>query len=434
MDALDVIFQQYLVNPSVTTDTRRIMAGDIFFALKGGNFDGNTFASKAIEMGASLAVVDDKSIVGERIVYVDNVLLALQELARRYRRSLNIPFIGLTGTNGKTTTKELVVAVLSKKFRVAATKGNLNNQIGVPLTILAIPADAQIAVIEMGANHPFDIDELTAIAMPTFGLITNVGMAHLEGFGSFEGVKKTKGELYDFVRGAGGTVFLNADNSHLVQMAKERSLANVVTYGASVVEASILEKDLDHPFLRIRIGKGPLAGATLDTQLVGDYNADNVLAAACVGLHFGVEPELVKEALHEYSPVNNRSQLMRTEKNLVIVDCYNANPTSMEAAITNFSNFNAARKVAILGDMLELGASSLVEHGKIIDILKNNGISEVLLVGHEFVSAAANLPNTLVFTSSAELSEFLKMNPIEEALVLLKGSRGIKLENALSLL
>jgi UDP-N-acetylmuramoyl-tripeptide--D-alanyl-D-alanine ligase len=433
MKALDIIFQQYQKNPRVTTDTRQITTGDIFFALKGGNFDGNTFAKKALEMGAALAVVDDRSIEGEGIVYVENGLLALQELARMYRRSLKIPFIGLTGTNGKTTTKELIVAALSSKYKVAATKGNLNNQIGVPLTILSIPSDAQIAVIEMGANHPLDIDELTSIAMPNFGLITNVGMAHLEGFGSFEGVKKTKGELYDFVKSVNGTIFLNSDNSHLVQMAQERKVASTVTYGMSKMGVEILTKDIDHPFLRLKVNKGEMKGGTLETQLVGDYNADNVLAAVTIGLHFNVSADLIKKALHEYTPTNNRSQLMRTSKNLVIVDCYNANPTSMEAAISNFTKFNVDNKIAILGDMLELGEASASEHTKIVNLTKQLGVANLLLVGSEFVSVAGNT-SAILFANSNELIEYLKANPIENSLVLVKGSRGIKLENALSLL
>jgi UDP-N-acetylmuramoyl-tripeptide--D-alanyl-D-alanine ligase len=433
MKALDIIFQQYQKNPSVTTDTRQIKDGDIFFALKGGNFDGNTFARKAIGMGAALAVVDDRTVKGEGVIYVENGLQALQELARMYRRSLKIPFVGLTGTNGKTTTKELIVAVLSRKYKVAATKGNLNNQIGVPLTILSIPSDAQIAVVEMGANHPSDIDELTSIAMPDFGLITNVGMAHLEGFGSFEGVKKTKGELYDFVKSVNGTIFLNSDNSHLVQMAQEREIANVVAYGISKMGVSVLAKDFDHPFLRIEVSKGELEGLTFETQLVGDYNADNVLAAVTVGLHFNVSPDLIKRALLEYAPTNNRSQLMRTSKNLVIVDCYNANPTSMDAAIVNFTTFGIENKTAILGDMLELGEASASEHTKIIGLTKRLGVENLLLVGSEFVSVAGGTDIRL-FANSDELAEYLKVNPIEDSLVLVKGSRGIKLENVLSLL
>ncbi|WP_320052224.1 UDP-N-acetylmuramoyl-tripeptide--D-alanyl-D-alanine ligase [uncultured Acetobacteroides sp.] len=433
MEALDIIFQQYQKNPRVTTDTRQITTGDIFIALKGGNFDGNNFAKKALEMGAALAVVDDRSIEGDGIVYVENGLFALQELARMYRRTLKIPFIGLTGTNGKTTTKELIVAVLSSKYKVAATKGNLNNQIGVPLTILSIPSDAQVAVIELGANHPLDIDELTSIAMPDLGLITNVGMAHLEGFGSFEGVKRTKGELYDFINSVNGTIFLNTDNSYLVQMAQERKVASTVAYGMSKMGVEILTKDIDHPFLRMRVDKGEMEGITLETQLVGDYNADNVLAAVTIGLHFRISVDHIKKALNEYTPTNNRSQLMRTSKNLVIVDCYNANPTSMEAAISNFTKFNVGSKIAILGDMLELGEASASEHVKIVNLAEQLGVENLLLVGPEFVSVAGST-SAILFTNSNELIEYLKANPIENSLVLVKGSRGIKLENALSLL
>lgn len=433
MKALEVIFQQFQKNPKVTTDSRRIEPGDIFFALKGDNFDGNTYAKKAVELGAALAVVDDPTVQGDGIVYVENGLLALQELARMYRCSLNIPFIGLTGTNGKTTTKELIVAVLSRKYKVAATKGNFNNHIGVPLTILSIPFDAQIAVIEMGANHPLDIDELTAIALPDYGLITNVGMAHLEGFGSFEGVKKTKGELYDFVKSHNGTIFLNSDNPHLVKMAEERGLERVISYGMSEMEVRILPKDLDYPFLRMEFCGCNLGGMTIETHLVGDYNADNAIAAVAVGLHFDISAEQIKSSLYDYIPDNNRSQLMRTATNLVIVDCYNANPTSMEAAITNFAKFNVDNKTAILGDMLELGEASASEHARIVDLARSLKIKNLLLVGSEFMSVVS-ADDAILFTNSKELTDYLKSHPIENSLVLVKGSHGIKLENSLSLL
>ncbi len=433
MKALEIIFQQFQKNARVTTDSRSIEPGDIFFALKGDNFDGNVYAKKALELGAALAVVDDKSVQGEGVVYVENGLLALQELARMYRCLLTIPVIGLTGTNGKTTTKELIVAVLSRKYKVAATKGNLNNHIGVPLTILSIPLDAEIAVVEMGANHPLDIDELTAIAMPNYGLITNVGMAHLEGFGSFDGVKKTKGELYDFVKMAKGVIFLNTDNTHLVKMAEDRGLDRIIPYGLNQMEGRVLPKDLDHPFLRMEFLRGGLNGGILETQLIGDYNADNAIAAAAVGLYFDVSVEQISAALSSYIPDNNRSQLMRTSKNLVIVDCYNANPTSMEAALTNFAKFDGGNKLAILGDMLELGEVSAEEHVKIVDLARSLGIKNLLLVGSEFMSVAHD-DDAILFANADELTAYIENNPIENSLVLVKGSHGIKLQNSLSLL
>lgn len=431
MEALEKIYQQFLKCGSVSTDTRKIDAGTIFFALKGGNFDGNDFALQALAQGASMVVVDRQGIVGDGVVLVDNVLHALQELARTYRKSLNIPVIGLTGTNGKTTTKELITAVLSQKYRVSSTRGNLNNHIGVPLTVLAIPNDCEIAIVEMGANHPHDIDELTSIAMPTCGLITNVGMAHLEGFGSFEGVKKTKGELYDFLMHTGGVVFLNTDNQHLKLMAEQRGIANFVPYGKGEHAVSILPTDLDHPFLRLSFGKGALCGLELESQIIGGYNADNVLAAAAVGLFFKVDAKQICDAIGGYLPDNNRSQLMRTKKNLVVVDCYNANPTSMEAALENFSKFNAARKLAILGDMLELGKASVEEHRKVATRVSELGV-EAIFVGTEF--KAIEIENHLSFSNTSELLDYLTNNPVSDSLVLVKGSRGIKLESSLPLL
>lgn len=432
MKALEKIYQQFLECRSVSTDTRKIEKGTIFFALKGGNFDGNDFALQALEQGASMAIVDRVGITGDKVVFVDNVLHALQELARMYRRSLSIPFVGLTGTNGKTTTKELITAVLSQKYRVSSTKGNLNNHIGVPLTVLAIPSDCEIAVVEMGANHPLDIDELTSIAMPTLGLITNVGKAHLEGFGSFEGVKKTKGELYDYLKSVNGKVFLNTDNEHLMGMAQERGIATFVPYGKSAMKVAILPTDLDHPFLRMELNIYSVKRLELDSQIVGGYNADNVLAAVALGIFFDVEPMKIRDAIRNYTPDNNRSQLLRTDNNLVIVDCYNANPTSMDAALVNFSKFNVARKVAILGDMLELGTASVEEHRKIITLVEDLKVGTVFFIGAEF--KALEDADHLFFSNTNELIDYIKNNPISDSLVLVKGSRGIKLESSLSLL
>lgn len=433
MDSANYIYSKFKECGLATTDSRNIAKGAIFFALKGANFDGNKFAYQALEMGASLAVVDDKSIKGENIVVVDNVLTTLQRVARIYRDYLNIPIVGLTGTNGKTTTKELITAVLSSKYRVASTKGNLNNHIGVPLTILSIPFDCEIAVVEMGANHIGDIAELTEIANPNYGLITNVGKAHLEGFGSFEGVKKAKGELYDYIKNHDGLLFLNSDNPYLSEMVEQRHFANFVPYGKDVMNISVLLKDLDHPFLRIEIGSGSLSGLQIDTQIVGDYNLDNVLAAVTIGRFFKVDDFDIKKALESYSPDNNRSQLMRTKQNLVIADCYNANPTSMEAALANFASYNIPNKVAILGDMLELGLNSKEEHQKIVELTKQLQISMVYFVGKEFGSV--NMASGYYcFNNSNELLEYLVKNPIHESLVLVKGSRGIRLESSLPLL
>ncbi len=367
---------------AVATDTRTLKGGELFFALKGENFDGNEYAMKALESGAAYAVVAADSAVAARatddarIIPVGDTLKALQELAR-WHRSMTfvdgkpLTVIALTGTNGKTTTKELIREVLSVKYNVTATEGNLNNSIGVPLTLLRINDKTQIAVVEMGASHPGDIKELVDIALPNYGLVTNVGKAHLLGFGSFEGVMNTKGELYDYLRRTGDKVFLNADNPYLCRMASERNLHNdperpyslVIPYGLEYRKARVLEPSSEHPYLRVAV---PADGSTeeivIETGLVGAYNADNVMAAIAVGQHFGISLEEAAGAVSSYVPSNSRSQMVRTEKNVLIVDAYNANPTSMEAALGNFGIFSAARKAAMLGDMLELGSDSQAEH------------------------------------------------------------------------
>ena len=357
---------------TVTTDSRTLKGGELFFALKGKNFDGNEYALKALEAGAAYAVVNASSAVASaedsRLIRVEDTLKTLQELAR-WHRSMTfvdgkpLTVVALTGTNGKTTTKELIRQVLSVKYKVTATEGNLNNSIGVPLTLLNIDSSTQIAVVEMGASHPGDIKELVDIALPNYGLITNVGKAHLLGFGSFEGVKATKGELYDYLRRTSDKVFLNADNPHLCQMAAERNLHNdperpyslVIPYGLEYQGAKVLPSSAEFPYLRISLSDGKI----VNTNLVGAYNADNVMAAIAVGCHFGVTLECAVKAVEAYVPSNNRSQMTRTEKNSLIVDAYNANPTSMDAALTNFAMVEAERKVAMLGDMLELGEELL---------------------------------------------------------------------------
>ncbi len=367
---------------AVTTDTRTLKGGELFFALKGENFDGNEYALKALEAGAAYAVVCRDSAAASlaesdgRIIPVDDTLKTLQELAR-WHRSVTfvdgkpLPVIALTGTNGKTTTKELVREVLSVKYRVTATEGNLNNNIGVPLTLLRIDSRTQIAVIEMGASHPGDIKELVEIALPDYGLITNVGKAHLLGFGSFDGVMATKGELYDYLRRTGDKVFINADNPYLCRMASERSLHNdperpyslLLPYGLGYSNARVLETSKDQPCLRIAIPESDGQDAlTVCTNLVGAYNADNVMAAMAVGKHFGVSAADAAAAIAAYMPSNSRSQMTATENNVLIVDAYNANPTSMAAALDNFAVFSSDKKAALLGDMLELGAESFAEH------------------------------------------------------------------------
>ena len=441
----------------VTTDTRTLRGGEMFFALRGENFDGNEYALKALELGARYAVVNRSSKVGSdcatgvldaavaaRLVLVEDTLKTLQELAR-WHRSMTfvdgkpLTVIALTGTNGKTTTKELIREVLSVKYRVTATEGNLNNSIGVPLTLLKINHETQLAVVEMGASHPGDIKELVHIALPNYGLITNVGKAHLLGFGSFDGVKATKGELYDYLRRTADKAFINVDNPHLCQMASERNMQHdserpyslLLPYGLEYSGASVLSSSAEYPFLRVQIGD-----RVVNTNLVGSYNADNVMAALAVGEHFGVTFEEAVKAIEAYVPANKRSQMTKTERNTLIVDAYNANPTSMAAALENFSNVSSDCKVALLGDMLELGEESLSEHVAVIKSACSRGLSHVYFVGKEFLAAsevlsAENLSDTHFFNTSDELAAHLAAEPLTGATVLIKGSRGTRMENVI---
>jgi len=440
------IYNKFKECGSVTTDSRTLKGGEMFFALKGENFDGNEYAMKALEAGAAYAVVNRDSSVAAtddpRLIKVDDTLKTLQELAR-WHRSMTIvngkplTVIALTGTNGKTTTKELIRAVLSARYNVTATEGNLNNSIGVPLTLLKINKDTQLAVVEMGASHPGDIKELVDIALPNYGLITNVGKAHLLGFGSFEGVMNTKGELYDYLRRTSDKVFINVDNPHLCRMASERNLQSdperpyslLIPYGVEYQGATVLESSAEHPFLRIRIDD-----SMISTNLVGAYNADNVMAALAVGQYFGVPFEDSVNAVSSYVPSNNRSQMTRTEHNTLIVDAYNANPTSMAAALENFSNVSADNRIAMLGDMLELGEDSAAEHKAVIESALSRGFSKVFFVGNEFSAVSLASDEAVFFQTSDELAEYLKSNPVQGATVLIKGSRGTRMEKVIPVL
>lgn len=440
----------------VTTDTRTLKGGEMFFALKGENFDGNEYALKALEAGAAYAVVNASSEVGtaaaegrlpsdvsERLVIVEDTLKTLQELAR-WHRSMTfvdgkpLTVIALTGTNGKTTTKELIREVLSVKYNVTATEGNLNNSIGVPLTLLKIDSQTRIAVVEMGASHPGDIKELVDIALPNYGLITNVGKAHLLGFGSFEGVMATKGELYDYLRRTSDMVFLNVDNPYLCRMATERNLQSdperpyslVLPYGVEYQGCSVLPADADNPYLRI---SHPDYGV-ISTNLVGSYNADNVMAAIAVGGRFGVSLEDAAKAIEAYVPSNNRSQMTKTGRNVLIVDAYNANPSSMDVALKNLSSVVAERKAVMLGDMLELGADSQSLHREVVEKLLVMDLSLICLVGKEFAAASAGIDGILCFETSDALVQWLKENPLDGATVLIKGSRGTKMEKVIPML
>lgn len=418
------LYPIFCQHPTVTTDTRDCPAGSIFFALKGETFDGNRFAEKALEAGCAYAVVDDPSLTGDdRLLHVPDVLTALQELAAYHREQLATPIVQITGTNGKTTTKELVAAVLSEKYRLLYTQGNFNNHIGVPKTLLRLTCEHEMAVVETGANHPGEIAALCRMVKADCGLITNVGMAHLEGFGSFEGVVRTKGELYeDLRRRKGKFIFLHADNPHLCAIAEGLS---AVTYGQPgkgyAVEGEAVSCT---PYLNLRWRKQGGAWQEVHTHLVGAYNIDNVLAAAAVGIHFGVEEESVSRALAQYVPTNNRSELKKTERNELIVDAYNANPTSMKAALDNFRLMAHPHKMAIIGEMRELGAASAAEHAKVVEQLQGIGCEEVWLVGRAFAPFAAGCR---YFEDVEAVKAFLSASPVNSRLILVKGSNGTRL-------
>lgn len=425
---IESLYALFRSHRCVTTDSRNCPSGAIFFALRGDTFDGNRFAAAALEAGCSYAVVDDPSVVADsRYLLVDNVLLTLQALARHHRREWGRTVIGVTGTNGKTTTKELMAASLSRRFKVLATEGNLNNSIGVPLTLLRLDDSHEMAVIEMGASHPGDIAELVDIAEPDFGLITNVGKAHLQGFGSFEGVIATKCELYDFLCFHGGKVFLHHEDPILVQRATGLVAAEYGTSPGLLVSGRLTGCS---PCLSFTF---TAAGETchVDTRLIGSYNLPNALAAAAVAVYFGVSPSDVAQALAAYEPKNRRSQLLRTAHNTLIVDAYNANPTSMGAALDNFLSADFQHKTVILGDMGELGADSEAEHRRIVERLSQQPSLDVILVGAEFSKTAGALT---AFPRTDALIDFLKTNPIVGRTLLIKGSRFMKLEKCIEYL
>ena len=423
------LYTLFLASNGVNTDTRTLQPGQLFVALKGETFDGNAYAAKALEAGAAYAVVNDY-VEGDdpRLLRFPDTLQALKELAACHRQHLDIPVIGLTGTNGKTTTKELIREVLATHFTVAATQGNLNNDIGVPLTVLGIGAEADIAVVEMGANHPDDISALTWVSQPAYGLITNVGKAHLLGFGSFEGVKKAKGQLYDWLSAHDGQAFVNVDDDDLYEMAVSRPLS-IIPYGVAGEDAEILPTSAENPFLRMSIG-----GELLETKLVGSYNAANVMAALAVGRQFGVPLADGLAAIAAYTPSNNRSQMTRTGRNVVIEDAYNANPSSMAAALDNFALLQSDSKIALLGDMRELGEDSVKEHVRILKKLDGCGLTHACLVGEEFKKALdeAGTPAYVKwFATSDELAAALAERPRSGATVLVKGSNSMKMGKVL---
>ncbi|MDR3297529.1 MAG: UDP-N-acetylmuramoyl-tripeptide--D-alanyl-D-alanine ligase [Prevotellaceae bacterium] len=423
MTSIPQLYQQFLACTGACTDSRKVLPNSMFFALRGEQFNGNTFALQALQQGAAWAVVDEDVDAGEaRCIRVPSVLQVLQDLAALHRRELNIPIVAITGTNGKTTTKELASAVLARKLRVASTQGNLNNHIGVPLTLLGMDASVQLGVVEMGANHPLEIAALCRIAQPNAGLITNVGVAHLEGFGSLDGVKKTKGELYDYLAQHGGTAFCNSDSSDLLQMLRASGVQQVVSYGLRECGVQVDGSPSSSPFLRLQMGNGE----AWQTQLVGSYNAANVLAAIALGRYYGVAEADIRHAVENYAPQNNRSQLLQTPANTIIVDAYNANPSSMEASIASFVQLKADNKFLILGDMLELGESSLSEHRRVVQQLQHHHLHDAMLVGEQFSQVAS--PHYATFADVDALNRHLAEHRIAGRVILIKGSHGVHLE------
>ncbi len=422
IEQLYKIFLQYL---SVQTDSRKLKPNDLFFALSGPNFNGNLFAQQALDAGAAYAIVDEVTgLTSERIIKVDDALTTLQLLAKHHRQQFNIPFIAVTGSNGKTTTKELLHEVLSTTYKTYTTEGNLNNHIGIPITILKIKTDAEIALIEMGANHQKEIESYCQFTLPTHGLITNCGKAHLEGFGGEDGVKKGKGELFDYLRTNNGIAFIMNDYNYLKEMS--RGITTIKTYGTAAADITGAIKS-STGFLEVAITKGA-AIDTIKTQLVGEYNLPNILAAVAVGKYFNVADEKIKLALENYVPSNSRSQLIEKGSNKIILDAYNANPTSMKAAIENFAKMAGDEKILLLGGMMELGEASLQEHGAIINVIDNYKWKAVVLVGGDYKKLKHNYIN---LENSLHAKEWLQQLKPQHAQMLIKGSRSMQMEKVL---
>ena len=425
MPTIEELYQIYLKHPSVQTDTRKLKPGDIFFALKGEKFNGNAFAKQAVEAGAAYVVIDDAAYeISGKTILVDNVLECLQQLAHHHRQQFQIPFIAITGSNGKTTTKELIHAVLSSKYKTYTTEGNLNNHIGIPLTLLRIKADAEIAVIEMGANHQKEIERYCRYALPTHGLITNCGKAHLEGFGGAAGVRKGKGELFDYLKTIEGTAFIFNDYDYLKEMSV--GVSHIFSYGSK--DGDITGEMLSsEPYLETAItGKNTFH---IQTQLVGSYNFPNVLAAVCVGQYFKIAADKIKWAIENYTPSNSRSQLINKGSNRFIMDAYNANPSSMKLAIENFANLKSEKKVLLLGAMAELGEESMAEHEAIIKLIQSKNWEKVVLVGGDFIKLAHPY---LSFTNAQEAKTWLQNQKFENTDFLVKGSRSMQMEKIIT--
>ncbi len=421
------LYELYLQYPFIQTDTRKPQPGAIFFALSGGNFDGNTFAAQALEQGAAYAVIDNAAYaISDRYIVVADVLIALQELAKHHRQQFDIPFIAITGSNGKTTTKELVAAVLSSKYKTYATEGNLNNHIGVPLTLLKIKQDAQMAIIEMGANHLREIAGYCEIALPTHGIITNCGKAHIEGFGGIEGVRKGKGELYDFLRAHNGAIFRNTDLDYLEGMAHD--IQQQTTYGSANAQYTGVPVMKD---VFLNVAMTTATDTTIETHLVGEYNLPNAMTAIAVGMHFGISVDSIKSAIAAYNPDNSRSQWLQKDTNQIILDAYNANPTSMRAAIINFATANLPSKQLWIGGMKEMGTEEAFEHRELVTLIAQYKWQHVILVGKEF----KDIHNHYTwFENSADAAVYVANHPPQNSSILIKGSRGSKMETLLAAL
>ncbi len=420
------LYNRYLQNPKICTDTRKITTGCLFFALKGPHFNGNEFAKEALKKGASYAIVDDELYaIDDKYILVKDALTTLQELARFHRKELKCKVLGITGSNGKTTSKELCLQVLKKKYNTLATSGNLNNHIGVPLSILSIGTDTEIAIIEMGANHINEIEFLCGIAQPDYGAITNVGKAHLEGFGSLEGVLQAKTELYRYLATKDAPVFVK-DNDYVLidKIPKE---CPIIRYGELKDSNYIIKSNGAQPFVKVLLNE-----TQIQSQLIGDYNFDNIALSIAIGMEFGLETIDIKEAIESYVASNNRSQIIKTNANTILLDAYNSNPMSLEKAIQNLENIKHENKVMILGDMFELGEETNIEHQKIIDQCLKSGVSNVFLVGKIF--NAINNTKYTSFDNTTDLVELLKTQAIEDAFILIKGSRGMKLEQVVDYL
>jgi UDP-N-acetylmuramoyl-tripeptide--D-alanyl-D-alanine ligase len=428
LPSIAFLYELFEKHPSVQTDTRKLQLGDLYFALKGPNFNGNTFALAALEAGASYAIVDEvipySKAIDDRILQVDDVLTTLQALAKHHRQQFTIPFIAITGSNGKTTTKELVSTVLASHFKTYTTKGNLNNHIGVPLTILSVGKDAEMAVIEMGANHQLEITSYCTYTLPTHGMITNCGKAHLEGFGGEAGVRKGKGELFDSIRNHQGTAFVMSDYDYLNEMSK--GIKEIITYGAH--SGTIQANAIDHNgMISLEGTKG--FNERIDTQLVGTYNLPNVLAAVTIGLYFKVPMDKIKSAIENYTPTNSRSQLMNWHNNQLILDAYNANPSSMKLAVENFAKIDSTEKIMCLGGMKELGEESVLEHQALINYIQSFNWEQVVLVGGDFKTCQHNY---LYFENALEAKQWLKAKAYQHKHILIKGSRGIQMEQMIA--